>query len=148
MKTHSKTPIRRLERALIAFCGLLLLSLLVIFALQPSIYTMTLAPGLVGTQRYPLPVILFLVALVAFFSLLMYGMIRHWRWLFWLILVAFAGSMIQIPVEFLQVAGVLPNPFPVWYSLFRAGVGVIELGFTTWMIQTYRRLGVWALGKK
>jgi hypothetical protein len=148
MNTYQKIPMQRLEIALITFCGLLLLSLLIIFAAQPSIYTTTLAPGLATTERYPLPVILFLVALVAFISVLMYGVVHHWRWLFWLILVAFSGSVIQIPVEILQLTGVLPNPYPVWYSLLRAGVGVIELGFAVWMIQTYRHSGVWAMGKK
>ena len=148
MNTQQKVPMQRLEKALITFYGLLILSLLIIFAVQPAIYTTTLWPGFVATERYPLPAILFLVAIVAFVSVLMYGVVHHWRWLFWLILVAFAGSVIQIPVEILQLTGVLANPYPVWYSLFRAGVGVIELGFAVWMIQTYRQHGIWAMGRK
>jgi hypothetical protein len=122
VNTRQTVPVQRLEIALITFCGLLLLSLLIIFAAQPAIYMTTLWPALVGTSRYPLPVILFLVALVAFLSVLIYGVAHHWRWLFWLILVAFAGAVIQVPVEITQLAGVLANPYPVWYSLFRAGV--------------------------
>ncbi|HEX6555996.1 MAG TPA: alpha/beta hydrolase, partial [Ktedonobacteraceae bacterium] len=57
-------------------------------------------------------------------------------------------SVIQIPVEGLQLLGVFPNPYPVWYSLFRGGVGFIELGFAFWMIQTYHHQGVWAMGRK
>jgi hypothetical protein len=147
MKTHQKVPMQRLEKALITFFGLLIVSLLIIFAVQPSIYTTTLSPGLAATERYPAPAVLFLVAIVVVVSILMYGIVHHWRWLFWLILVAFTGSVIQIPVEFLQLVGVLANPFPVWYGLFRAGVGIIELGFAVWMIQTYRHSGVWAIGK-
>lgn len=142
---------QRLEKSLITFFGLLILSLLIIFATQPSIYTTTLSPGLAATERYPLPAILFLVALVAFVSVLMYGVAHHWRWLFWLfwlILVAFTSSVIQVPVELLQLTGVLANPNPVWYGLFRAGIGVIEIGFAVWMIQTYRHHGVWATGRK
>jgi hypothetical protein len=48
----------------------------------------------------------------------------------------------KIPTRLL---GVFPNPYPVWYSLFRGGVGFIELGFAFWMIQTYRHQGVWAM---
>jgi hypothetical protein len=103
---------------------------------------------LVATKRYPLLAILFLVAIVAFVSMLMYGVARRWRWLFWLILVAFTGSVIQIPVEILQLTGVLPNPNPVWYSLLRSGIGVIEIGFAFWMLQTYRHYGIWAMGRK
>ena len=148
MNTHQKVPLQRLEKSLITFYGLLLLNLLIIFAVQPSIYTTTLPPGLATTERYPLPAILFLIALVAFISILLYGVVHHWRWLFWLILVAFAGAVIQIPVEILQLTGVLANPYPVWYGLFRAGVGVLELGFAIWMIQTYRQHGVWGMRRK
>src|SRR5436190_1469162 len=148
MKTSQKVPLQTLEKALIAFFGLLVLSLLIIFAVEPSIYTTTLAPGSAATERYPLPAILFLIALLGFISVLMYGIVHHWRWLFWGILLASAGSVIQIPVEILQLAGVLPNPYPVWYSLFRSAVGVVELGFAIWMIQTYRYHGIWAMGKK
>ncbi|MFL5664095.1 MAG: hypothetical protein ACJ8BW_22540 [Ktedonobacteraceae bacterium] len=148
MNTREKVPMQRLEKSLITFCGLLILSLLIIFAAQPAIYTTTLWPGLVTTERYPLPAILFLGAIVAFVSILMYGVAHHWRWLFWLILVAFTGSVIQIPVEILQLTGVLTNPYPVWYSLFRTGVGVIEIGFAVWMIQIYRQHGIWATGRR
>src|SRR6266567_1642603 len=137
-----------LGKALIMFVGLLLVSLLIIFAIEPSIYTTTLWPGWVPAERYPWPVLLFLGALIAFLSMLMYGVLHHWRWLFWLILIAFTGSVIQIPVEGLQLLGVFPNPYPVWYSLFRGGAGFIELGFAFWMIQTYRHQGVWAMGRK
>jgi pimeloyl-ACP methyl ester carboxylesterase len=137
-----------LEKALIMFVGLLLVSLLIIFAIEPSIYTTTLWPGWVPAERYPWPVLLFLGALIAFLGILMYGVLHHWRWLFWLILLAFTGSVIQIPVEGFQLMGIVPNPYPVWYSLFRGGVGFIELGFAFWMIQTYRHQGVWAMGRK
>ncbi len=63
-------------------------------------------------------------------------------------LVAFGGSVLQIPVTLLQVAGVLPNADPLWYSLFRMGVAMVEIGIAVWMIQIYRHEGVWAMGKK
>lgn len=148
MNSHYHVPVRRLEKALILFTGLLLLSLLIIFAIEPSIYTTTLWPGWTATERYPLPALLFLVALVIFLCILMYGVVHHWHWLFWLMLIAYAGSVIQIPLDFLQIIGIFPNPYPVWYSLFRMLVGVVELGFAVWMIQTYRRQGVWAMGRK
>lgn len=145
--THSAS-VKGLERALVVFVGLLLGSVLIIFASAPSIYTTTLWPGWVPTSRYPWPVLLFLGVLIAFLVLLMYGVLHHWRWLFWLLLLAWTSSLIQIPVEGLQLLGKLPNPYPVWYTLFRGGVGFIELGFAFWMIQTYRHQGVWAMGKK
>ncbi len=148
MNLTQHAPAKLLERALVVFVGLLLVSLLIIFAIEPSIYTTTLWPGWAPTERYPWPVLLFLGALTIFLCILMYGVLHHWRWLFWPILVAFTGSLIQIPVESLQLLGVVPHPYPAWYSLFRGGVGFIELGFAFWMIQTYRHQGVWAMGRK
>jgi hypothetical protein len=138
----------RLETAVIAFFILAALSLLVVYVASPSIYAQSLSLTSSPADRYPVPVTLFLVGILAVIALLIFGVVRHWRWLFWLILIAFTGSVIQIPVEGLQLLGVFPNPYPVWYSLFRGGVGFIELGFVFWTIQTYRHQGVWAMGRK
>jgi len=148
MKITHPHPIKSLEKALVVFVSLLLVSLLIIFAAEPSIYTMTLWPGWVPAERYPWQILLFLGVLIIFLGVLMYGVLHHWRWFFWGILIAFTGSVIQVPVEGLQLLGVFPDPYPDWYSLFRGGVGFIELGFALWMIQTYRHQGVWAMGKK
>ncbi len=141
-------PVKLLEKALVTFVSLLLFSLLIIFALEPSIYTTTLWPGWVPTECYPWQILLFLGALIVFLGVLMYGVLHHWRWLFWPLLIAFAGSVIQIPVESLQLLGVFPNPYPVWYSLFRGGVGCIEFAFAFWMLQTHRHQGTWGMGRK
>src|SRR5262245_24182635 len=109
--THS-APVKPLEKALVLFVGLLLLSLLIIFAIEPSIYTTTLWPGWMPAERYPWPELLFLGILIAFLGVLMYGVLHHWRWLFWPLLIAFTGSVIQIPVDGLQLLGVFPNPYP------------------------------------
>src|SRR5215469_6844461 len=138
----------RLESAVIAFFILAATSLLVVYGASPAIYVQSLSLTSSPADRYPVPVTLFLVGVLALIALISFGIVRHWRWLFWLILIAFTGSVIQIPVESLQLLGVFPNPYHVWYSLFRWGVGFIELGFVFWMIQTSRHQGVWAMGRK
>jgi hypothetical protein len=148
-----KTPTRhsmgmRLERAMIAFFILAALSLLVVYLADPTIYANSLSLSPSPADRYPVPVTLFLVGILVLITLLSFGVVRHWRWLFWLMLVAFASSALQIPVTFLQITDVLPTADPLWYSLFRMGVAVVELALAVWMISIYRREGVWALGKK
>ena len=133
---------------MIAFFILAALSLLVVYIASPSIYTQALSLTSSPADRYPALVTLFLAGVLTLIVVLILGVVRHWRWLFWLILIAFTASAIQIPVEGLQLLGVFPNPYPVWYTVFREGVGFIELGFACWMIQTYRHQGVWAMGKK
>jgi pimeloyl-ACP methyl ester carboxylesterase len=149
MKTPTPSSIRvSLEMGMIAFFILAALSLLVVYLADPSIYAQSLSLTSSPADRYPVPVTLFLVTILVLITMLILGVVRHWRWLFWLILIAFTGSAIQIPVEGLQLLGVFLNPSPVWYSLFRGGVGFIELGFAFWMIQTYRHQGVWAMGRE
>lgn len=147
MNMHRPHTLQPLEKALILFFGILLLTLLVIFALEPSIYTSFLGLTTTTTERYPLPILLFLGALVLFLSLITYGIIHHWRWLYWPLLLAYAGSVFQVPLDVLQFAGIFSNPYPAWYNLLRAAVGLIEIGFAIWMFRLYRHRGVWGRGK-
>src|SRR5262249_54993785 len=146
--THPQVLLHRLELTLIAFFLLAVLFLLVVYIAAPSIYTQTLSPHSSPTDRYPLPVTLFLVSILVFIAVLIVGVVRHWRWLFWLLLVAFGFSILQIPATILQLTGVIPDQFPVWYSLCRMGVAIIEFVIAVWMVWIYRHYGVWAMGKK
>lgn len=89
-----------------------------------------------------------MVGILSFIAVLMVGVTRHWRWLFWLILIAFGFSILQIPATILQLTAVLPDSLPVWYSLYRMGVALFQAVIAVWMIYIYRQYGVWAMGKK
>ena len=142
-------PLRqRLERVLIAFFLLTTLFLLVVYIAAPSIYTNTLLLASSPADRYPVPITLFLIVLLVFIIVLLVGVVRHWRWLFWLLLIAFGCMILEIPATALQLTGVLPNLFPVWYSLCRMGVAVLAFLIALWMVRIYRYHGVWAMGKK
>src|SRR5947209_18169543 len=129
-----------------AFFLVAALFLLVVYVAEPSIYTQTLLLQSSPRDRYPLPATLFLVGILVFVVILMVGVVRHWRWLFWLLLVAFGFSILEIPATILQLSGVLPNLFPVWYSLCRMGVAILEVIIAVWMVCFYRCHVVWAVG--
>lgn len=148
MDTHQQRLLRRLERTLFAFFLLAALFLVVVYVAAPSIYTNTLLLEPSPTDRYPAVATLFLVGIGVFLAILMVGVLRHWRWLFWLLLVAFSFMILEIPVTLLQLTGVLPSLFPVWYSLVRMGGSIITVGIAMWMLNIYRHYGVWALGRK
>ncbi|HLZ55335.1 MAG TPA: hypothetical protein VKR06_00195 [Ktedonosporobacter sp.] len=145
--TLRSTGAQRLESAIIAFFVLAALFALVVYAVDPSIYTQTLKLTAAGAERYPWPTTLFLAGLVVFIALLIVGVRRHWRWLFWLLLLAFGASILQVPAEVLQLTGVLPMAGPLWYGLSRTGVAVVEVGLAIWMVGVYRREGVWGMGR-
>ena len=145
--THHSMGVR-LERAVIAFFILAAFSSLGVYLADPARYAHSLALTSSPADRYPVAVTLFLVGMLAVIALLILGVVRHWRWVFWLMLVAFVGSALQIPATLLQMTGVLPTADPLWYGLFRMGVAVVELALAVWMIHIYRHEGVWALGRK
>jgi hypothetical protein len=137
-----------LERTVIAFFILAATSLLVVYVADPAIYAQSLALTSSPVERYPVPVTLFLVGILIVIALLILGVVRHWLWVFWLMLGAFAGSALHIPITLLQMTGVLPTSDPLWYGLFRMGVAAFEFALAVWMIHIYRHEGVWGLGKK
>jgi hypothetical protein len=60
--------------------------------------------------------------------LLAVGVVRRWRWTFWLILVAFLFGVLRVPVAALQLTGVLATDTPAWYVLYQGLLGVAQFG--------------------
>jgi hypothetical protein len=85
----------------------------------------------------------FLLALIAFIALLAVGVLRRWRWLFWLILLAFLAGVLRVPVAVLQLTGVLSANVPSWYVVFQGLIGLAQLAIGLLMLAGYRRSGVW-----
>lgn len=84
-----------------------------------------------------------LLVLTALFGLLSTGVIRNWRWTFWLILVAFMAGILRVPIAGLQLAGIVPGQGPSWYLSLQAIVGLIQFVIALAMLAGYRRVGVW-----
>ncbi len=145
---HQKIIQGRLERVMLAFfvgCALFAAG---VYLIAPSIVTQGLLLSSDPGDRYPLPATLVLIAILLLITVVIIGVLRHWQWLFWLVLIAFGFSILGIPATLLQWAGVLPafpGPFPLWYSVCRMAVALIEEGIAVWMLIMYRRSGVWGL---
>lgn len=145
---HQKQTAQRLSAVIIAFFVLAALSVLVVYFVEPTIFSKVLNFEQNTTDRYPLPSTLFLVALLIFITVLIFGVTKHWRWLFWILLIANSFSILEVPATILQLTGVMPDPYPAWYSLYRMSVAVIQVGIAVWMIRIYFQYGVWGMGKK
>lgn len=96
-------------------------------------------PG--GNQR--LAEVSLLLVLTALFALLSTGVIRGWRWAFWLILVAFLGGILHVLTATLQLVGVMAEDGPGWYVVFQVVVGLIQFVIALAMLAGYRKAGVW-----
>ncbi len=137
----------RLRATLLAFCAAAVASLVVIYVVAPAIYVQTLMLTPDPANAHPLVTTLFMVAITLFVAVLAAGIQRRWRWLFWLVLVAFTLSALQIVAFPFEVAGVVSPHIPAWYALFRAAVAAVQLAIGIWMIRIYRRCGVWGMGR-
>lgn len=140
---------RALRRAIIGFFALTVVLLLVLYLVAPSIYVETLTPILdaQAADAHPLAINLFLVALLIFITTISVGVARGWRWLFWLLLIAFLVAPLEIPAGILQLMSILPIQQPAWYVLLRMATAVVEFALGVWMLFAWRRCGVWARGK-
>jgi hypothetical protein len=84
-----------------------------------------------------------LLALTVLLALLSTGVIRGWRWTFWLILVVFLIGIVRVLISALQLAGTMPRQDPAWYVVLQAVVGLTQFLIALAMLAGYRRTGVW-----
>ncbi len=131
--------VNRTQALVLGFTLLAVVSLLGILVAAPEIYDRALRlPS--GDRR---SAIAFLAALVAFIALLGTGVLRRWRWTFWLVMVAFLAGVLRVPVAILQLMGFLAADAPTWYLLFQGFIGLVQFAIGLAMVAGYRRAGVW-----
>jgi hypothetical protein len=132
--------VNRSQVIVLGFFAGALLSLVAILVVSPEVYSNQLHPP---AQAATTVEIAFIAALVAFIALLSIGVLRRWRWLYWLILVAFLAGALRVPASIFQLAGLLPAGGPTWYVSFQGVVGLVQLGIGLALFRGYRRGGVW-----
>jgi len=132
--------INRVQALVLGFLLMAWISLVVILVAAPEVYERRLR-SLPGTQR--VVEIVFVVALTAFIALLSIGVLRRWRWMFWLILIAFLFGVLRIPVSVLQISGQMRPDGPLWYAILQGVIGLVQVLIALAMILGYRRSGVW-----
>jgi hypothetical protein len=131
--------VNRTQALVLGFFGVALASLLVILVAAPDVYDQALRLP----DRSRVAEVAFLAVLTGFLGLLTVGVLRRWRWIFWLILVAFLAGVLRVPVAILQLTGVLAADVPTWYVLFQGVIGLAQVAIGLAMLVGYRRAGVW-----
>ena len=77
-------------------------SLVAILIATPEVYDQALRLPASDSHLFELA---FLAALSIFLVLLGVGVVRRWRWTFWLIVVAFIAGVLRVPVSIPQLSG-------------------------------------------
>ena len=131
--------VNRTQALVLGFFVVALASLVVILLAAPEVYdqALRLREGSAAME------VAFLAALTAFIGLLTVGVLRRWRWIFWLVLVAFFAGVLRVPVAVLQLTGVLAADVPAWYVIFQGVIGLVQVAISLAMLAGYRRSGVW-----
>jgi hypothetical protein len=132
--------LNRTQGLVLGFFGLVWVALVVILAVAPEVYddALQLPGGDLGQAA-----LVFLVAISCLIALLMVGVLRRWRWTFWLILIAFMLGALRVPASILQFTGKVNTDLPAWYVLLQAIIGVVEFVVGLLMLAGYRREGIW-----
>jgi hypothetical protein len=133
--TH--VTINRTQALVLGFFGLVWATLVVLFTVAPEIYYQAMKLPSTGAG------LLFPVGISAFIALLVVGVLRRWRWMFWLIAVAFLFGVLRLPASVLTLAGVLPADGPNWYVLYQGLLGMVQFVIALLMLVGYRRGGTW-----
>jgi hypothetical protein len=87
-----------------------------------------------------------LVVLTALFGTLSIGVIRGWRWTFWVILIVFMVGLLRALYSVLQVTGIVPRQGPVWYVILPGPIGLVQFCIAVVMLAGYRKAGGWGRG--
>jgi hypothetical protein len=142
-KRRTTAMINRTKALVLALFAVYWVIVVVLLAAAREVYDSLLPQPLrlSGDQR-PAEVYTLLV-LTALFVVLSTGVIRNWRWTFWLILVVFLAGILRVPASALQLAGIVPSQGPAWYVVLQAVVGLIQFGIALAMLAGYRKVGVW-----
>jgi hypothetical protein len=131
--------VNRNQKLVLGFFLAVLVSVLAIRVAAPEVFdqALRLPPDRPRFQ------IIFLAALVTFIGVLGVGVLRRWRWMFWLITVAFLAGVLRVPAVILQLTGVLAADAPTWYLLFQGLLGVVQFAIGLALVAGYRRAGIW-----
>jgi hypothetical protein len=130
----------RTQRLVLGFFVLVWAGVIAILIADPQIYDSTLKLGPGAHRLADLALLIVISALIAVITV---GVLRRWRWVFWLIVVAFLFGIVRLLATALELAGAVPAVGPAWYAVIQAVIGVAQFGIALAMIAGYRKAGVW-----
>lgn len=125
---------------MVGFFGLAWLLLVAILISSPRVRETTEArlPG-----SGPMALTIFAVVLGAFLALLTVAVVRRSRWVFWVLLLAFAAGVARIPLAVLQLSGRMTPEGPDWYVAVQGVLGIVQVVIAAAMFSGYRHAGPW-----
>jgi hypothetical protein len=132
--------INRTQALVLGFSLAAWLALIVLLVVAPDVFSAALKLPAGGSGPAEAA---FVVAISALIGLLGVGVVRRWRWMFWLVMLAFLAGILRAPASLLELAGVVPANGPTWYLLLQAAIGLVQFAIGLAMLSAFRRGRVW-----
>jgi len=123
-----------LQWSVVAFFTAIWAALAAILVAVPKIYSQALGS---------VPPVAFFAAISLLIAACGVGVARRWRWVFWLILVAFLAGAFRVVASALQLGGAIAIDNPAWYIALQGVIGLVQLAIGIAMLRSYRRAGIW-----
>jgi hypothetical protein len=136
-----RAKLNHVQALVLAFLALAWLSLVAILAIAPDVYDRSLGVP-PGDSSRPAE-LLFLFGVSAVIVFIAVGAVRRWRWIFWLLLLAFMAGILRVPASVLELAGWIPASGPSWYVSLQALIGLVQFAIGLVLVIAYRRDGTW-----
>jgi cell division protein FtsW (lipid II flippase) len=115
-----RSKIHRTQALVLSFFTFAWIGLVVILLAVPQIYDQS--PKLLSVDHQFAELAVF-AAITVLLIILGLGVIRRWRWTFWVVLVAFVAGILRAPAAVLDLTGVYTTGEPGWYALFKGTCG-------------------------
>ncbi len=134
-----RSTVNRTQALVLGFFAVVVATVVATRLASPETY----ARGLrlpAGNDRIQLA---FLAGVLALVALLAVGVLRRWRWTFWLIMIAFLAGALRIPAVGFQFLGFVRGNVPAWFLLVQLAVGIAQFVVGLAMAAGYRRAGIW-----
>lgn len=156
---YETTPwTRKLQIAVLA---LQVVALIFALASYPTIYdvaingpmasnpALTSNPQTADFFRQFLLVVLVFTAVwtLVFLIVMVVGVLRLWRWIYWYLMITYGIAVIAIPANIISAVGNSPIKYPTWYYEVSTLLVIVEIALCVWMVIALRRYGAWARRK-
>ena len=133
--------VNRSQVLVLAFLAAAWVALLAILLAAPAIYTAQLPATAPGGGTVMAAVFFALITLLI--AAISIGVLRRWRWMFWLVVAAFAAGILRALAAPLELMGLFRTGSPAWYVLLQAAIGVVQFAIAVALLRGYRRSGAW-----
>ena len=81
---------------------------------------------------------------VVLYGVVVVGVLRLWRWVYWYLAVSYMLGLLGLPTDFLYAFGRGPVRMPAAVLLLQVPLALAHAALGVWMIVLYTRYGTWA----